>query len=447
MSIVAVPSNTNIIATDDFSGGYGGAELGRTILGDATLSKGQVILDGTGDGVGYRNVHFPKRFTFFAQIRDFTLNTTPSVFGGRLTPGSNGPLLRISSATSILFFVDEGAASVAWTVSSLPADFDIGLTYDDITNTAELWIDGVSQGTKSTAVNLNELRGTFQLGIRDNTLNPLQATIKHWFLAHGIYQDRDFERLTTSPSSLANFHKKAIAAYYFTDKIGEAAPFTTSDFSPYGNTATLGDGATATKFPTKIAKTNGYTFDGGDYIDCGTSPFSEVSATSMSIAIWLNLQLGDFDGVFQGLADTAGANTGTTNGFSMLIDDRGGVNPTNGILFSLHAETNDDDYGVVASNVIENGWNHLIMSYDASSTEMKAFVNGFDVGATTAGGATGSGNFVPRTDRNLLVGAVNTVPSNGFVGDIYSMLLFDQGVSSVQARYLFEQGPFYLGNY
>jgi hypothetical protein len=90
-----------------------------------------------------------------------------TLFGG--DAGATQPVLRVntSGATNkgVDFFPAAGSASANWpTVFPIAAWVHWALVFDEVADTAELWINGVSQGSKALVTQFNATPGNFEVG-------------------------------------------------------------------------------------------------------------------------------------------------------------------------------------------------------------------------------------------------------------------------------------------
>jgi len=185
-----------------------------------------------------------------------------------------------------------------------------------------------------------------------------------------------------------------LASYDFTNK-------KVLDRSGKGNDATLGDGSTASTFPTKLS-TKGFSFDGGDYLDLGDKDaysFTDGAGNDVpfSVSIWVK-----------------------PNSSNTILQKYFGAN-------AEYIISTASDFSVIrlytsSGNYIGRYWNktlasftgqwvHLVFTYDGSETNagLKIYFNGTQVddNNTSAGSYTGMSN----TAENLYLGYSRTNPS------------------------------------
>ncbi len=204
----------------------------------------------------------------------------------------------------------------------------------------------------------------------------------------------------------------------------------TRDYSSYGNNGTV-SGATYNLTGGYDGK-GAYEFDGNDYIDMGTSPLYEESATSLTVSAWVYTSSASFDGDLQRLIDTNGG-TGGNNGFGLSLEDRGtqGINAV-----TFLAITTVSTYRIIkADNVIgAEGWYHIVGTYDGVNVA-KIYVNGVDTAAVVR--TAGTGAFIPRDDSPLRIGSMTNSVSYNFTGKIDEVLVYDYVLSLEQVLVMY----------
>lgn len=161
------------------------------------------------------------------------------------------------------------------------------------------------------------------------------------------------------------------------------------DSTSYGNDGTTsGTMTSADQVGGKLAG-NSLDFDGSDdYLNFGTSPLYEQSATEITVTAWSYVQASDFNSTYFGLLSTTSS---TSNpGFWVLIDDRAGsFQSTEGVTFAN--KTTVDQERVRVSNVISTlDWYYIDSRY--SSNTGRVFVNRGGTNSTTV---NSTGDFNP----------------------------------------------------
>lgn len=100
-------------------------------------------------------------------------------------------MLRLAvGASDVAFWPDTGAGNVVWTAAwpGLNVPVHWVLTFNDATDTAELYINGVSKGTKAQAVTWNSPTAVLQIGDRFNGVNTAQAPWKGTLDEFAVYE-------------------------------------------------------------------------------------------------------------------------------------------------------------------------------------------------------------------------------------------------------------------
>jgi len=421
---------------EDFHSPFSVVKNGGSINGNPNIKNGYEG-DGTGDSIS-TDVQWSsigRAFTIFVKVDQMDSFSTKAIFG--TSTGANGPMLRFASSTSVLFWNNTGATAKTFGIAAPTAPFTLAITYDDSTRGVAFYVDGV----------LDEAATMAQVGLFQQRLEiggRLEGNNDSFDGKMG--QFRVFNKVL-SADEITDLHNMVTASevnnpgevFPLHDKIGSAAPFTTTGVVR-GTEATLGDGSTSTTFPTKLTGKNGYSFDGGDYIDLGASVLNTVSATEVTVAAWINYDAVANSGVFTVIADSAAASTSVNEGFSFYIDDRGG-SAIDSLVMSVHTTSGGARGELSTTNAIQQGLNFVVGTYD-STNFAKVFVNGVNVDSSDQGTATG--DFVPDSTGNIFVGA-RVGPGNYFTGDILGFAMWDKALTPHQIKWLYSKGPRYLG--
>lgn len=123
----------------------------------------------------------------------------------------------------------------------------------------------------------------------------------------------------------------------------------------------------------------------------------------LTLSFKLKIAHADFDGTLASVFDNC-SHSPNNGGFYLVLDDRGGGNPTNGLNFGLGTGTGGTSRAFVVSNVIDNNIeNHYVISYDGVSTCV-VYKNGVAF-ATTASGSGSGFNPSPATNTTFRIGA------------------------------------------
>jgi hypothetical protein len=205
--------NTATDLTDNARNGTaaGGMTLGAFNSTPGGLTGYSTDFDGTNDAVTSSYNPFiagsARTFSWWA----FTDRTTPAsdtFFSGS---GTNRPVCRLgtdSTPTDVVFDADvaSGGTSATWTNAWTAAGWSHGcLTFDDSTNTAELYVNGVSLGAVATVTDpFNASAGNFQIGLAGASTAPLDGRMAHVCV---------FERILT-PGEVQHLYESQFRDYY-----------------------------------------------------------------------------------------------------------------------------------------------------------------------------------------------------------------------------------------
>lgn len=209
----------------DFLGGFSnqtGAFKNGTANGGVVPGRGaslleadsatSTIFDGIDDWVSSSVALWTGSSTSFSfsclAVRD-TNATTQTFFGGS---NAGSPVLRAPSGGSTVTFrvveSDAGATSSTTWAAALPADgttFHLAFSFDATANTADLWINGVSQGQKTGLSSGYSTPGNFQVGAFGPT------PVNFW---DGNLQAVAAWRQTITGATAVELYHAAIRPYY-----------------------------------------------------------------------------------------------------------------------------------------------------------------------------------------------------------------------------------------
>ena len=395
------------IFKEDFQSNFHVAQNGGEITGNPGINNAYES-DGSGDSIVCSSLpwaNIGRKFSFFVRINRVDSYVTKSLFG---TDVGNGPLFRFASSSLIQFWNDTGAATKNFSIST-PASgaFTIGLTYDDSTQEASVYVDGVLSATQ-TMGQVGDLTGNFVFGGRlaDGT-DSFDGGVDEFSLNNRILTAEEFLDLHNK----STFTYKFSSYYAFQDKIGSANPFMTSDISGNGLHATLGDGVTAAKNPTKLQGINGFNFDGtADYIE------APHIADVKTVIVWANVK----NAVSFRRLITKGENR-----FSMLLWNDG----TYRVYFQ--DTTLDINSGITPGE----GLHMFASTFDGST--LRTYVD--DVA-----GATGTRTNYTGTDV-ITIGKYGPIAFQWYNSDIYTAATSLECFTPTQLRDVFSKGPRYLG--
>ena len=152
--------------------------------------------------------------------------------------------------------------------------------------------------------------------------------------------------------------------------------------------------------------TPSFAFDGtNDYIDCGT--ISSFDDGDISFALWCNLTS---NGTFQYILSTT--NSSTVSGINIAINSSG----------LIHFERAQDvantqnSTGYVVSGLSYGNWHHLCGTYNATSGELKAYVDGVLKSTTNNSADARSASTALKIGG---LSASSSLPANGNISTIH----------------------------
>jgi Concanavalin A-like lectin/glucanases superfamily len=115
--------------------------------------------------------------TFECWWKRNTRTTNDCIWGG--SQASTQPFFTQSlNVDDISFFTSAGAAGQTWTNAALFGNvFHLALTFTGSTKVSELWVNGVSQGTKTHSTDFDIAPGNFNLCKRSASSDPADGTV------------------------------------------------------------------------------------------------------------------------------------------------------------------------------------------------------------------------------------------------------------------------------
>jgi hypothetical protein len=109
--------------------------------------------------------------------------------------GTNGPHFNFQTSGDVIGYSPDRVhvADVTWTSTGAgTATTHVGLTFDDPNNVAELFINGVSKGTKAMASTYDATPGNLQIGAELTSTNPFLGVIDEFAVFTTVLTASDF---------------------------------------------------------------------------------------------------------------------------------------------------------------------------------------------------------------------------------------------------------------
>jgi hypothetical protein len=180
-----------------------------------------------------------------------------------------------------------------------------------------------------------------------------------------------------------------------------------------------------------FASTNSFTFDGNnDFVTMGNVLNFERLDT-FSISAWVKKNDNGLGGAIIAKQETSGNLKGWLFYF----------NTDNTLRFFLRRQNQTYNRLIATStNSISTGsWNHVLVTYDGSSTELgfNFYINGVDAGSNGAGSTLGGGSSLATTIP-LQIGARNG--ANNFLGMIDEVSVFNTELSASDVSTIYGTG-------
>jgi prepilin-type N-terminal cleavage/methylation domain-containing protein len=202
------------------------------------------------------------------------------------------------------------------------------------------------------------------------------------------------------------------------------------------NTGTLGNGSTATTFPTLVTTESScvsgkcFSFDGGDYVDCGSGTTLNMGTGDFSTGFWVKVPTISVNAWLIGKEKSD-----TTQRFNFYIRPSVGY-----IQFAL---TDDAGHALylfsgVTTRIDNNVWHNAFVTITrGSSTGGKLYVDGVLIALADVTSLTGS-----ISNTNILtIGARYTTGASDFLaGSIDDVRIFDAAMPTSQIQQLYFVG-------
>lgn len=185
----------------------------------------------------------------------------------------------------------------------------------------------------------------------------------------------------------------------------------TLDISGNENNGLLGDGTTASTFPTKLQK-KGYEFDGGDYISLNNG--SEIEPTNTF----------SFAGVFK--YDNPSATHAIISKYN-FTESKGFYLRVQANLLDLSIEANT--YRIKSSQLQSGTYYTFVVTYD-SVLGGQIFINGLDQSDSISGTPN---EITPTTTDVMEIGSRTDIPTDKLVGELRDIKYFSSKLTPVQA--------------
>jgi len=201
-------------------------------------------------------------------------------------------------------------------------------------------------------------------------------------------------------------------------KLDEIVGTTTTPDAWGNNTGTLGDGVTASTYPTSKSESECVTgkcmyFDGGDYINCGNDSSLNITK-NITISLWVNL-LGNGYGITPGIISRR------NDGFG-LIWTNNGETEISSRLYQLDGTAINLNVFAITKEV----WHNIVLVANSSNNIVKIYMDSIQQGSPSSYDGT------IRTGSSLLyIGCQSTHYFNGYIDDVR---IYNGAISSAQIK-------------
>lgn len=424
-------SHLREVLREDYLSSFHVLKNGGSINGNPVINHGYEG-DGTGDSVKTKIpwANVGKAFTIHFEIKSIDSFSSKAVFG--TSSGANGPMLRIASSTSAIFWNDTAATSKNLSFSALTAPFTGTLTYDDSTQEGSFYINGLLDET-FTMGQVGNFGEFLELGGRLNGgSDSFDGNIPLFRVFSGVATAQEVLRL--HDNSTFKYRNDGVARWPLNDKIGTSSFITTDVLN--GINLTLGDGITTSLFPTKLSGRNGFSFDGADSLRAADDERLRITG-AISIGMWVR---GFLPGANSALL-TKNINNSVLTNNTDTVYEISYLNADGNIYFQFGNGTLKKNITITGSDVLNGQENLIVFTWDGttSANGVKAYLNGRLVAE-----ATSTISSIQAAATALWIGDSTT--TTGYTGDMYDIHLKDYALNATQIRDMYLKGPKYLGN-
>lgn len=336
---------------------------GGTPVGTPTINFG-ADFNGSTDRINYADAtvfnNSVLSYVFeFTPDFDYDVDLVNSFIGGDggidydvfKTNNVNNNTINIKFGTTVVATVPEGAYSPYWKQNERNV-----LVISSESGDTNAWLNGVQILTNDASAWSPTVITDFNIGARGNNSQYFDGTMHSVKIFHTILTADD--AMNYYNNSNFNYRNKASLDLTMGMAEHDMTNVQTLDRSGNGKNMQLGDGTTASTYPTKTT-TRGYTFDGSnDYMTRSTN--LGISDYPFTMLVWVNTTETSEDAVI----DLADASEGDVN-YALTINSGNGV---------VYARNGGGAERAGNLNVI-GGWYHIVGVF-ASATSRKCYING-----------------------------------------------------------------------
>ena len=292
---------------------------------------------------------------------------TPSdatIFSSDLAPASTNPWLCFTNSTTIAFY-PQNSANVTWTYT-MPLNkwvlFD--LTYNDSTKVADLFINGVDQGSKTVSQGYNTTTGNLEWGAGAGS---------SWFWpSGGMGEAAVYAGILSSTRIQAHYndafgetYQQAVAADSPSEylRMNESSGSTANDSSGNSHNGTYVGGTLGVTGP--VSGDTADNMGGSGYVDTAYNPFA--SGSSRTFEVWAQTPSAPSDATLF----SSDLHPASTNPWLFINSGNVTFEPQNSASVSW-------TYSMPTST-----WVMFDLAYNDSTKSAQLYINGVDQGAKT----------------------------------------------------------------
>ena len=375
---------------------------GGTITGSPTINDG-ITFNGSTDYISYNSVNYGKSNSMVCRLKFNSIASTQLI----VASGVTSYFLTYETGTNKIYYT-AGGSQVSVVYTPTVGEFvDIAVTRNG--TSVKFFINGSQQGSTQTLDANNDLT-IDTIGASNIPGNYFNGEIKYVKLFKSELTAEDISNY--SNNSMFNYLNKATLNLNMTMESHDPTNVQTLDVSGNDNHAQLGDGSTASTYPTKLTERHGYSFD-------GTTDYMTLSS------------LGNIDIKTLAFTTDLGAVTSSTTAQSLIeFDDTTNLGVFIGAFSGLVANETISISGAGNVTYITSsfaGIATIIVSWNG--TKYDIYLNGENITTTSGGG----GDTALMNVDTANIGRRN-LDDLFLSGNINDLILSTNGLTSIQVK-------------
>ena len=423
-----------------------------TLINSPSVSNG-VTLNGTNQYVSYSvtgeffnnspeitlEVWFNPDFNYDEDAARTIVSSSPNAYMLQKRNNAENNVILLYLANQLIAAIPQAAYSSNWNQNGLNhmvvcganGDTDVYLNNNQVvTADNSAWtpasVTGIEIGATDTPLNYFDgiiyQYSIYNRKLESNEVSDLYNSGRGLYEETTTYQEIDQSRSLSDLPLITNYTS---GGNQITDNKGTI-----------GTTAKLGDGSTASTFPTQLTP-HGMSFDGGDYIDLSDDVASADGLTTGAVSLWFKTSSSALQSLWS-VTDTASAN----NYADIMLNNVTGDYADESLEFLVNG-----DGGVTHTMFVRNGdgfysddrWHHVVVS--VNGVDNFIMVDGEDQAITFGAGSATSTHFTNITSADkyhLGVRERNAGKGNYLSGSLARPKMFGTGgLTKTQAKAIY----------